>query len=849
MGKYRVQGLQVNPECTDCRMSQGCDWVNEMGFGNLEADIMVVSKMPNSDEYHKLIVDSLQNVGINSERCYFTAALKCRNFEVTAGRGAVKACKKYLEDEIDEVKPKWILAFGNEALQALTGHSGITKYRAKPMAFGDAVVIATVSPAAINRNPGQKAGWLADIRFFASQVLGVAARVGKPGVFFVDTKEKFQQLRKILRRTEALCYDIETRGYEEYFSGSSIVSLSGTSQLQDGRTITWALPLSHPQSPFRKSWQEALRRLAPDLEAISKHIAHNGKFDARWMRHFGVRMRVTFDTMLAVHLLNENELKGLKSQATSRFGVEAWAIDTRDLWHKPIRQVLEYNALDTWYTYHLYLEAKKELIEQPRLLRVFKLLIMPACELFIEAERRGIWVDRERLATNTHIAERMRKDIEDKMRNFVPHQPEPNEHCVLCVSGEHPTTKEWPTNAKGRPVEVNFNPSNFARWWLFNHLGLPILATGKEKEDGSEGAPSMAEAIMLELKGTHPVVDLYLERTKWQKYCTAFLPAIAEMMDEHDRVHTTFKQAGTVTGRLSSGKADADKVTARVDIRGINIQQTPRDTFIRGLYGSAPGYAFVECDFSQVELRVVAHLAREPTMLHLYSTGQDIHRATASWVMGVPKDRVTKDDRKKAKAVNFGFVYGMGAKKFVYTAFEKYELHFTLQEAEQIRKIFFQQFKGLLPWHARQRRIVRNYGRVQSPIGRIRHLPDIFSEDWKVRAEAERQAINSPVQSFASDMNTLAMMETVERFKEQGIEGYPLGTIHDATLFEIRIRDLRRALPIIKRTFENLPLRKRFGVHLDVPIVADIKVGRHWGDAIELTEEEVYDYSHRRIGI
>jgi len=264
------------------------------------------------------------------------------------------------------------------------------------------------------------------------------------------------------------------------------------------------------------------------------------------------------------------------------------------------------------------------------------------------------------------------------------------------------------------------------------------------------------------------------------------------------------------------------------------------------LFGAAPGFAFVESDFSQVELRVVAHLARERTMLHLYNTGQDIHRATASWVLGIPPERVTGDDRKKAKAVNFGFVYGLGAKKFVITAFEKYELTFSLAEAEEIRKTFFAQFKGLFPWHARMRRIVAEHGRVQSPLGRVRHLPDIYSEDWKVRAEAERQAINSPVQSFASDMNTLAVLETIRQFNEQGVEGYALGTVHDAGMFEIRIGDVARALPIIKSTYENLPLRKRFGVELSVPIVADIKLGKHWGDAKELSEDEVYDFSWRR---
>lgn len=205
--------------------------------------------------------------------------------------------------------------------------------------------------------------------------------------------------------------------------------------------------------------------------------------------------------------------------------------------------------------------------------------------------------------------------------------------------------------------------------------------------------------------------------------------------------------------------------------------------------------------------------------------------------------QVTKDDRKKAKAVNFGFVYGMGWRKFILTAFEKYELHFSEAEAQQVRRLFFEQFKGLLPWHARQRRIVNEYGRVQSPLGRIRRLPDVFSGEQGVRAEAERQAINSPVQSFASDMTMLSMLEINRKFKKKGIEGYVIGTVHDALLFEIADHDVARALPIIKDTMENLPLEKKFGVVLDIPIVSDLKVGTHWGDARELTPEEVYNYA------
>lgn len=825
---------QLNANCTECKLHRGVDpdQVCLKGRGNKRAPIMVVSKMRNSKGYQRTIEEALVAAGVDIADVYWAEALKCRDYDQSSGRAQVKACKHYLDDEITKVNPEWILAFGNEALLAVTGRSGITKYRTKVMRRKDGrKVIATVSPAVITRNPGQRASWYSDVNFFGAQVRGKVGSLEMPEVMYVTTKEKFYKLRKILTKTKRLSYDVETTATAtEFHQDARIVTLSGTSELHNGKIVVWALPLYHPSSPFRSNWKKVLRILAPHLENIDIHIAHNGKYDARWMRRFGVWMRVDFDTMLACHLLDENRLKGLKPQATSRFGVADWGIDTKDLLSENLNEVLLYNAKDTFYTYHIYLETRAELIEQPRLLRVFKFIIMPACEKLIEVERRGIWRDPERCMTNAKIAEDMLRTIEEKLMEYVPKR------------------KKWPVDGKGKTRELNFSPSIWLRWWLFDHLGLPVLERGKAKETAEgemPGDPSVREAVMLELKGKHPVVELLLERAMWYKYSTAFFPAYLEQADENDRIHTNFKLAGTVTGRLSSGKADEDKVSGRVDNRGVNIQQVPRDPFARGVFGAAPGYTFVEIDFSQVELRVVAFLSRDRTMLRLYRTGEDIHLATASWVLGVPASRVTKEERKKAKAINFGFVYGMYPKKFVATAWEKYELVFSLGEATEIRRLFFEQFSGLPAWHARQRRTVQNFGRVQSPIGRIRHLPDIYSADKFVRMEAERQAINSPVQSFASDMNSFAMVRAIDAFEQQKIKGFALGTVHDASLWEIRTDQLGRALPLLQNTYQDMrPLRKKFGVDIDLPILADIKVGSHWGGAEELSQWEIDNYDN-----
>ena len=337
----------------------------------------------------------------------------------------------------------------------------------------------------------------------------------------------------------------------------------------------------------------------------------------------------------------------------------------------------------------------------------------------------------------------------------------------------------------------------------------------------------------------HKVIDLLLERVKWQKYSSSFFSAYQEQVDENDRIHTTFKLTGTVTGRLSSGKADQDKVTGRVQNRGVNLQQVPRDAFVRGIFGAPPGWAFIECDYSQIELRVAAFVADEPTMKHLYNTGQDIHMTMAMRMTGKPAHLVTKEERKKAKAVNFGFLYGMGWFKFISTAWENYGVRVTEAEAKAFRKAFFDEFPMLLRWHAKQRMMAHKYGRVQSPIGRIRHLPDINSEDKGVVAEAERQAINSPVQSFASDMAVMALVRINQDFKRRGLRARSVGTVHDAINFEAPYEELPIVVPLIKWHMENVPIEKWFGVHLDIPIVGDCKIGKRWGGADEVENDVV----------
>lgn len=832
-----------NPNCELCKLHQTASVICQIGVGPPQADIMVVSKMSNSAAWQNELNIELEELGLDVTRIYFTQALKCRTFDQDGSNADVKKCKPYLEAEVAAIQPKWILALGNEALLATTGKSGITKYRGRVhVGISGVDVIPTVSPSAVKRNPGQRGAFIADLRLFVNKVFNIEGGLLPPKYVTIDTKDNLRLLKWVLKQTRELHFDVETHG--EYFKPNGrLVSLAGTCEVVDkhGKIKLWcfALPLYHPESPWKSMHRSVLLSLKDELEAIPKSVAHNASYDDKWMLEYGVHLKATFDTMLAVHILNENVQKGLKPQAQSRLGVEPWGIDTKGLLTTPLDEILEYNVLDTWYMYWVKKQLTGELRKQPRLARILMLLTMPAQHDLVDSERRGIWIDVPRLKERKPQVVQILADAEQKIRHAAGLQ------CNIDPLGLGPDNTEWPKDAKGKPRELNFNASIFARWMLFDWCGLPVEIRGKEKANGDPGDPSMAEDVLIALRDKHPVVDAMLERVKWQKFLSSFLTPYEDLYDDNHRIHTNFKLAGTVTGRLSSGKDDPDKITGtRGKVRGVNLQQVPRDPMIRGLFGSAPGWTFVEADYSQVEMRVAAFLARENHMLHLYAIGADLHLTTAMRVTGLPKAQVTKEIRKKVgKPVNFGFLYGMGWLKFIATALSNYGSHFGEDDAKGARKAYFDLYPGLLPWHARQRRLVHEYGRVQSPLGRIRHLPDIFSPDQGVRAEAERQAINSPVQGFASDLSVLSMVAINQRFREMGLASHCLGLVHDAINFEIRDDDVARALPIIKDTMEDMSLvRRKFGVHIDVPIIADLQTGRHWGDTRELTVDQVYDY-------
>lgn len=833
MMNKRLRLAVRNAVCTDCRLSSEAedDDICVTGQGPNNATIAVVTKSPVSDNSRmkQEMIAYFTQAGIDHTAIMWLSALKCRTWDLQPNKSDQKACANYLRQELALLNPPHVLCLGSEAWFAASGWADITKNRGKlfDVPGGDGVIYPTISPSAVARNPGLTAGFIADLHNFRRLIEGVAEEVpfhtNAGRRVTVTSKEGLRDTLTAVRGSLVVSYDIESTISSVNNPDARVVSIALTvSNTMDMSTaVTYEIPMFHPQSWLRDKWREALRLIVKAMMGVKHRIAHNAKFDSKWLRHMtGILISPTFDTIIALALLDENRPKGLKPAASTLLGADPWGIDTSNLLNEPLDDVLDYNGLDTWHTLRLYFILREQLAQQPRLVRLFKHLMMPAvCEL-IDVELRGVYVHQDVLMTNWNEVKATLEKIHEDLQEWLPET--------------NPFIKVRKRDGVVLHDGVNFNPSNFLRWWLFEYLNLPVLARGKTKDDGRPGDPSTAEAIMMVLAEQHPAATLLLERVKWNKYDTSFFGPWSEQLDENSRIHSTFKPWGTVTGRLSSGKEDTEKITAKGQFRGVNLQQVPRGSLTRSVFGAPPGSYFIEADYSQIELRIAAFLSRERTMMHLYATGQDIHMAMAMRMTGKPQKYVTKEERKAAKAVNFGFLYGMGWRKFILTAWATYGLRVTEEEAVAFRKTFFNQFPLLLPWHAKQRRMAHQFGRVETPMGRVRHLPDIYSPDPGVVAEAERQAINSPVQAFASDMALLALVHTANKFRKYDIKAWPIGTVHDAVNFEVKAKDAHRAIPIIKRTMENLPLERLFGVAIDVPIIADCKLGTRWGSATEI---------------
>ena len=785
---------------------------------------------------HKLLLDLLHASNIDFDECYYTPAVKCRKGEkgkVSATQ--LKECKVYLQEELERVKPEWVITMGSTALKALTNKAKITEIHGNPLEHkGGFTVLPTFHPSMSLRDPRFWDRINHDFRRFGKIINGEALTKHKLNMTRVMSTKGLQEVIKAIKKSRAIAFDLETTGLEMRLRTSAI-----------GQTViaTFRQEFVIEHEYFTHWEMEKFHHRVRRLLKGKTVIGQNAKFDNLWLYYmYGVRFPLNFDTMLASHLLDENSPNGLKTNARVILDMEDWEVDVnlkkgivepkkveiadakRELRAQGLKGELlddalsqwikdkiqenkqrraEYAAWDGYATIRLYKHFKRALAEDPDLERLFYNMVMPVARAYEQVEINGVHVDLERMQENEKVLIRRIRRISRSLNRMAKPYVEDTS-------------------------EINWNSSAHVNRILFDQMGLvPAGLTDK-------GAPSTAEDNLVKMKDQHKIISKLLEYRGAFKQWSGFIEGWKKRMID-GKLYPSYKIAGTVTGRPSCSNP--------------NLQQVPRDPFIRSLIGAPEGYVFFEVDYSQVELRVAAVVANEPTMLQIFRTGGDIHEATYQMVMGMSTQEAVahitdegerkaqlKEERKKAKAINFGFIYGMGWKKFREYAEQKYGLVVNDQQAKAMRKRFCETYPGLVEWHKRQRRIVRNLGEVRTFTGRIRHLPQIESPDQGLAAEAERNAINSPVQGFGAEMILMSLVEVNEYFQNDIVKLG--GTIHDAMVGIVKEEYALEAMSRIKAIMESPRIMREFGIELPLPVIADVTLG-NWGVGKEYDPEEL----------
>lgn len=500
----------------------------------------------------------------------------------------------------------------------------------------------------------------------------------------------------------------------------------------------------------------------------ARTVFQNGKFDTLFLEQaYGIKLPIHEDVMLIATAYDLSAEHGLKHMAQTYLGVPDWDIAKKEK-TSGAQSIVPYLKKDVKYTWELFNFFMERV--NPQQLKIYTQLLRPAYCAYKDIERNGLYIDLNQL-----------KVVREKYRN--------EENSLLGKLKSH--------------YDINWASSTQVAHVFYDLEKMPVF------EQTPKGAPSTSASALKKLARKGYEIPTILMQYKDAATRNKMFLNRWEDDSYESRIHASFNLTNVVSGRTSSSNP--------------NLQQVPRTKDIRGLFSGAPGMILFEADYSQLELRIAAHYANEKTMLRIYHEKGDIHTETAKLFTGGREP--TKEERGKAKAVNFGFLYGMMAKKFVAYALNSYGQTFTPQEAEHIRELFFAKYSRLLPWHQEQEQLCEAQGGVYNLFGRFRKLPLIYSQNKWERASAARRSINTPVQGSGSDLLISAATQINKELKGVAWIG---ATVHDSIIGECRIEDKDYVDSVIRRVMLHPKVLDDFGVELRVPLDIDIGWGP-WG--------------------
>ena len=629
-----------------------------------------------------------------------------------------------------------------------------------------------------------------------------------------------------------VCLDIETTGLDRFRDEITSIQI-GFTNVDQGKYVRRFFDWK------KLGMKRALMLLTKLKDA--KLVTHNGKFDLLFLYvKTGIELKLWVDTLVMAHVCGEEEL-GLKPLVKKYFKVD-YDISKEAKTGEITDKFKAYGLDDVYYPMELVKIFKKKL-KIYSLEKVYK-HEMRAYSAYLEVEKNGMPISPRRHEIAKKLQEQYKPILERLLTvgninwnstaqvakilftdKDVPVYDEkgeklPNTYEVLEYSfmndiiyrGEFDTRKgatlfmnEWKEkNPHLYDIKVKLK-HNYAPVIIGYGVGLKAI------EKTAKGVPSVSSDVLVNYVG-NPVVDDLLEYRRLTKLET-FIKSWEEIQ-VNDRIYPSFN----ITAR-----------TGRTTCSNPNIQNIPQDKNVRNLIEARPGWKILECDLSQVELRVASIFSGDENMQHAYQSGSDLHSKTTTLLFGDTSDLSKQEQKRKrtfSKSLNFGYLYGMSAKTFVQYA-KGFGLNITEEYSEELRDNFFKAYPTLIEWHKNCVEFARANGYTWSPIGRKRFLPDINSSNFRARGQAERQSINSGVQGFASDMCTSALADIVFSDKIDHDRCIVLGSVHDAILFEIRDDYVEEVAPKLKYTMEHPSILE--GLDIPIPIIADAEVAQAWG--------------------
>lgn len=592
----------------------------------------------------------------------------------------------------------------------------------------------------------------------------------------IQDEKAFDEYLSALRNAALVCFDTETTSLDAL--EAELVGISFAIKEEQAVYI----PLAHQEKVQQLDRHEVLKKLKPLLEDASlKKVGQNLKYDINVLRKYDIKVSgIAYDTMLESYTLDSTASRhDMDSLALKYLGYKT--VSYEEIAGKGVKQLrfdeIEiskagfYAAEDADITLQLHQTLYEKLDEKPR--RVFTEIEMPLLQVLADIEYLGVKIDLDELAEQ---GERLKKRISVLEKKAIE------------LAGE----------------VFNLNSTKQLREILFEKLKIPAISKTPT------GQPSTAESVLQELAFDYPLPAIILEYRSLSKLVSTYIDALPKRVNpKTHRVHTSYNQAVAATGRLSSSEPNLQNIPIRSE----------EGRLIRRAFVPADGYSLLAADYSQIELRIMAHLSQDENLLKAFAQGLDIHQATASEIFGVGREAVTLDQRRSAKAVNFGLIYGMSAFGLAR------QLGIERQDAQYYVDRYFKRYPGVARYMDETRKQAHERGYVETIFGRRLYLPEINTRNLMRKKAAERTAINAPMQGTAADIIKKAMLSIAAWQAEQkDPEARMIMQVHDELVFEVKEGCESSAKAVIKKHMEH-------AVALDVPLEVSIGIGKNWDEA------------------